>query len=490
MKVLFKFILPWFLPAFISALLFSSCPDPAGPKLEPPVAPGPLSVVNGDEELLVSWAAVAGATAYDVYYGENAPALAVTVSTPEAVVEDLANGTSYSVWVKAKNAAGESGYSPPGTGTPAAQQYTITYNTNGGSGEPPPEQTKWSSASVTVPGQGSLNPPEAGYVFSGWNTQANGGGWGYMPNETYTKKASVTFYARWVKYTGTVSVTGGTVTGSNSYTFTVTVPNNPAYSNPGSSSVRKGVFVEGRELTIPSFAMAAYETTQNLWYTVQNWALEHGYQFQNKKNNAPSSANENKPITGVSWRDAIVWCNAYSEMTNMEPVYRDSSGGVLRDSRNAAACDAAAMDKNKSGYRLPTEVEREFAARGGDPGRADWMYIYAGSNNADDVAWHHGNSAYTIHVVGEKAANRLNIHDLSGNVQEWCWDWMNWAVTVTPLTPVDGTAYSATPPLANQKAFNGGGVGSNLTMSCVAYRWGYSPNYTNSYVGFRVVRKP
>ncbi|MDR0450647.1 MAG: formylglycine-generating enzyme family protein, partial [Treponema sp.] len=106
------------------------------------------------------------------------------------------------------------------------------------------------------------------------------------------------------------------------------------------------------------------------------------------------------------------------------------------------------------------------------------------------VAWHHGNSFFQTQKVGTKARNRLDIYDLSGNVQEWCWDWMNYAVGVTAATPADGAAYSGTSPLANQKPFNGGGVGSNITYSCVAYSWGSAPDHKDSYVGFRVVRKP
>ncbi|MDR2758068.1 MAG: formylglycine-generating enzyme family protein, partial [Spirochaetaceae bacterium] len=279
---------------------------------------------------------------------------------------------------------------------------------------------------------------------------------------------------------------GGTVTGSSDYAITVTVPNDPAYNNPGASSVKKGVFTEGRTVPIDSFAMAKYETTRTLWYTVAAWALANGYQFQNPNAAAPGGSNGNLPVTGISWRDAIVWCNAYSQKEGKEPVYR-SGGSLLKNSTDAAACDNAVMDKTKNGYRLPTEVEREFAARGGDPGQAAWMFTYAGSNAPDTVAWHHGNSPFQTKPVGTKTANSLGIYDLSGNVQEWCWDWMDWAVDVTTATPVDG-AYHGT--MAGQKPFNGGGAGSNVTMSSVVYRWGYEPGYTDGYVGFRVVCKP
>ena len=281
---------------------------------------------------------------------------------------------------------------------------------------------------------------------------------------------------------GFAYVPGGTVTGSAGYAMIVTIP--PGYMNAGNTISKPGVFVGDRTVSIDSFFMAKYETTRKLWYEVQLYAEENDYFFQNKIA-APSQAEEKKPVVGISWRDAVVWCNAYSEMDLLEPVYYYENN-IVKDSRNpnAAACDSAVMDRSKNGYRLPTEVEREFAARGGDPREADWMFVYSGGNT-DDVVWHHGNSPFAIKDVGTKNANRLGIFDLSGNVQEWGWGWMNYNRPVRPDAPADGESYGSP---YTQQPMAGGGVGSNATMSCVADRWGFITDYTDQYVGFRVIR--
>jgi formylglycine-generating enzyme required for sulfatase activity len=293
-----------------------------------------------------------------------------------------------------------------------------------------------------------------------------------------------------VIYDNFVYITGGTVSGSDKYTLNVTVPiDPPLYMNAGKTISKKGVFVEGRTVSFNSFFIAKYETTRQLWYEVQTWAESNGYNFQNKIS-VPNETNKNKPITNINWRDAIVWCNAYSEKTGLEPIYyytSISNENILRDSRNenGTACDNAVMTADKNGFRLPTEIEREYTARGGNPGKADWMFLYSGSNNAEEVAWHHGNSAYQLQDIGLKNPNRLGVFDMSGNVQEWGWDWMSYNTVVTADTPLYGETYSSR---FNQKPMAGGGVGSNISLSCVADRWGYGTNYKDNYVGFRLVQ--
>lgn len=134
------------------------------------------------------------------------------------------------------------------------------------------------------------------------------------------------------------------------------------------------------------------------------------------------------PVIEVSWYDAAAYCNWLSEKAGLTPCYR-GSGKTIQ-------CDFSA-----NGYRLPTEAEWEYAARGG---QASQGYLYAGGDNPDEVAWYAANSAGVMHPVGQKKPNELGLYDMSGNLYEWCWDWYD--AEYYAVSPADDPKGPASPP--------------------------------------------
>jgi formylglycine-generating enzyme required for sulfatase activity len=225
------------------------------------------------------------------------------------------------------------------------------------------------------------------------------------------------------------------------------------------------------QVTISTFYISKYEITQSQFKDILDFNPSN-FNIENKT--------FNHPVEEVNWFSAVEFCNKLSLLNNLEKVYQIINRIPLSGYPIISA--DVVMDLSKNGYRLPTESEWEFAARGGINSQG---YLYPGSNDVDSIAWYSGNSGQTTHKVGTKNPNELGIYDLAGNVYEWCWDWSSTSYPADPqIDPVGSNIQTS-----DGRAVRGGDWiydGYNLRST---QRIAGNRPATNHGGGFRIVKR-
>ena len=188
------------------------------------------------------------------------------------------------------------------------------------------------------------------------------------------------------------------------------------------------------QVTLSNFSIGETEVTQELWQAVMV--------------TNPSNFKGNKlPVERVSWNDCQTFITKLNQLTGKT-------------------------------FRLPTEAEWEYAARGGNKSNG---YTYSGSNTIGDVAWYTSNSSSTTHAVATKAPNELGIYDMSGNVEEWCQDWYGSYSSGSQTNPTG-------PTTGSYRVIRGGSWSSYAAFCRVAYRDSYAPSDTSNNLGLRLAQ--
>lgn len=197
--------------------------------------------------------------------------------------------------------------------------------------------------------------------------------------------------------------------------------------------------------------------------------------FCQETNRIPPSDNgwgrTNRPVINVNWYDALAFCNWLSKTQKKKPYYYFYPNGKIE------------IDKKSKGYRLPTEAEWEYAAKGGVKGLSQ---NNASSSDLDAKAWFDKNAQYQTHPVGLKEPNAYGLYDMLGNVYEWCYDiWRHGCYKELDINQIILNPQG--PNTGEERVIRGGAYRSKADYCRASYRENGDPNKSRSFIGFRVV---
>jgi len=205
-------------------------------------------------------------------------------------------------------------------------------------------------------------------------------------------------------------------------------------------------------VTVTSFFIGKYEVTQENWQKIMG-------------TNPSYFKGDKKPVEQITWYEAIEFCNKFSQKEGLTPAYTINGKDVF-------------CNWEEDGYRLPSEAEWEFAAKGGKYSKS---LEYSGSSDLDEVGWYNGNSNFKSKDVGTKKANELGIYDMSGNVWEWCWDLYD-NYSSSPQTNPHGVTRGT-------HRVHRGGSFCDIDIYCqISCRSNFYPDYSRFNLGFRLAR--